>query len=252
MFWQKETEKKVPGIVGEVLRVRVLSLVRADRVLVLAPHPDDDILGCGGLLSMLAGSGAKIKVIYFSDGSRGTANNKVDKNLVFEREEEAREAGKIIGIGEEKFLRLPDRRIKVNVALSAQIRREIEFDRYDLILAPSIEDPHPDHHAVGEALALALRNYDDHINIWLYEVWGSSRYNRIVLIDDFVEDKIEALKCHKSQMKVKKYDEAMISLNHFRALFAGVGKYAEAYYSTGPRNFRRLVEVLSRHHESKI
>lgn len=251
-FWQKETEKGVWGVVPNVLKIRTVSVIRADKVLVLSPHPDDDVLGCGGLLASLSETGAKIKVIYFTDGARGTRSGKRNENLVAEREEEAREAGKVLGVGEEKFLRLSDSKLTADLSLAAQIRREIEFDKPDLLLAPSPEELHPDHHAIAEALNLALKNFDGQVNIWLYEVWGIGRINRLFVIDDFVDKKREALKCHRSQMKVKHYDEAILALDKYRGLSMGAGEYAEAYYATGPRNFRKLFEYYSRHHESKI
>lgn len=251
-FWQKETERSVWGLVPEVLKIRVISHVRADKVLVLSPHPDDDVMGCGGLLSMLSESGAKIKVIYFTDGSRSNRNVKYSEALITEREEETRSAGKVLGIGEEKFLRLPHTKLVANMELAAQIRREIEFDKPDLLLSPSLEDLHPDHHAVAEALAISLKNFENSLNIWLYEIWGTGRFNRLVLIDDQIEAKIEALKCHKTQIKIKSYDQAVVALNNYRALSVGIGKYAEAYYATGPRNYQKLFEFYSRHHESKI
>jgi len=252
VFWQKESSGGAWGVVSDVMKTMVVSTVRADKVLVLSPHPDDDALGCGGLIKSLSESGAKIKVIYFSDGSRGTKSGKPSLSLIKEREEEARESSLLLGIGEEKFLRLPDGKIVPTIDLATQIRREIEFDQPDLVLAPSPEELHPDHHAVSETLAMSLRNYDGHFNIWLYEVWGAGRFNRLFVIDEFVNDKREALKCHKSQMRVKKYDEAILALNNFRALSTGSGKYAESYYATGPRNFRKLFEYYGRHHERKI
>ncbi len=251
-FWQKETERKVWGLIPEVLKVRIISVVRADKVLVLSPHPDDDVMGCGGLLKMLSDSGAKIKTIYFSDGSRGNRGLKFSQSLIIEREEEARSAGKVLGVGEEKFLRLPHTKLVANLELAAQIRREIEFDRPDLLLSPSLEDLHPDHHAVSEALAISIKNYENSLNIWLYEIWGTGRFNRLVVIDDQIEAKIEALKCHKTQIKIKSYDQAVVALNNYRALSVDIGKYAEAYYAIGPRNYKKLFEFYSRHHESKI
>lgn len=250
-FWEHKTEKATLGVVAKMLKTKVISAVSAERVLVLAPHPDDDVIGCGGLLKMLANDGAKIKVIYFSDGSFGTKDKSHDKSLISVREEETREASKIIGVGEGKFLRLPDLHLRSSSDLAAQIRREIEFDKPDLILAPSFEDLHPDHLAVAEIFYLALKNFDDQINIWLYEVWGLSRFNRLLVINDTIDDKILALKAHKTQIANRAYDEAILGLNKYRAVFAGVDGFAEAYYSTGPRNYRRLFEVFSRHHESK-
>jgi len=252
MFWQKESKSGVLGSVSQVLRVIAVSTVRADKVLVLAPHPDDDVMGCGGIIKALSDGGAKIKVIYFSDGSRGTKSGKADESLIEEREKEAREAGRILGVGEEKFLRLADGKIAPSLDLATRVRRELEFDSPDLILAPSMEDLHPDHHAVAEILVMSLKNYDRGVHIWLYEVWGASRFNRLFIIDDYLSAKQEAFKCHKSQMKIKRYDEAILALNKYRALMMDSSEYAEAFYATGPRNFRKLFEFYSRHHESKI
>jgi len=252
MFFQKESRQTISGMVVSLLKVHPISVVKADKVLVLAPHPDDDVLGCGGLIKSLSDGGAKIKVIYFSDGSLGTKTGERNEELISKRESEAVEAGKILGISEEKFLRLPDSKIVADLKLASLIRREIEFDKPDLVLAPSFEELHPDHFAVSEVLALSLKNLDSHFNIWLYEVWGVGRFNRLFSIEDYIDDKQEALDCHKSQMKVKRYDQAILALNQYRALSAGFGQYAEAYYATGPRNYRRLFDYYSRHHESRF
>ncbi|MCX6810328.1 MAG: PIG-L family deacetylase [Candidatus Berkelbacteria bacterium] len=252
MFWQKEKNQDIWAAYSDVMKIHLISRVTADRVLVLAPHPDDDVLGCGGLLKSLSESGSNIKIIYFTDGSRGNREAKFSENLIAERENEAIEAGKVLKVFEQKFLRLPHNALKSSIDLAAIIRKEIEFDKPDLILAPSLEEPHPDHLAVLEALNISLKNYSDGLNIWLYEVFGTGRLNRLFIIDDFIETKIEALKCHKSQYKIKEYDEAILSLNKFRALSANVGKYAEGYYATGPRTYTKLFDFYQRHHESKI
>ncbi len=252
MFWQKEENRGSWAAYTDVMKIHPISRITADKVLVLAPHPDDDVLGCGGLLAELSEAGAKIKAVYFTDGSRGNREAKFSENLIAQREEESVEAGKVLKISEQKFLRLPHNSLKSSIELAAIIRKEIEFDKPDLILAPSFEEPHPDHLAVLEALNLGLKNYTEGLNIWLYEVFGTGRLNRLFIIDDFVAVKTEALKCHKSQYKIKKYDEAILSLNKFRALSAGIGNYAEGYYSTGPRTFQKLFEFYQRHHESRI
>lgn len=251
-FWQKETERSVLGIMRQILRIQILAYVKADKVLVLAAHPNDDVLGCGGLLKHLSDEGAKIKVIYFSDGSRGTRNSERLTTLVSSREEEAREAGKILGVGSQEFMRLPDSSFKPSVELAARIRREIEFDAPDLILAPHFEDLHPDHHTVAEILYTAFKDYPRHLNIWLYEVWATSRVNRIFPIDDYIEDKKESLRQHKTQLKYKRYEESVLALNNYRGLSTGASDFAESYYALGPRSYRKMFEVLSRHHESRI
>jgi N-acetylglucosamine malate deacetylase 1 len=251
-FWQKETERQVSGIMRQILRIRILTYVKADKVLVLAAHPNDDILGCGGLLKFFADNGSKIKVIYFADGSRGTKSAEAKREIITEREGEAREAGKIIGIGAQEFIRLPDSELKPSLEVAIKIRREIEFDMPDLLLSPHFEDMHPDHHSVAEILYIGLKDFEKHLNIWLYEIWASSRINRIISIDDSLDDKKDALRKHKSQLKYKRYEESILALNNYRGLSTGAGEYAEAFYALGSRSYRRMFELLSRHHESRI
>ena len=250
-FWQKETERQISGIMRQILRIQVLTYVKADKVLALAAHPNDDILGCGGLLKILADNGSKIKVIYFADGSRGTKSAEARRDIIADREEEARKAGEVVGIGAQEFIRLPDSDLKPSVEVAARIRREVEFDMPDLILAPHFEDIHPDHHSVAEILHIGLKGFEKHLNIWLYEVWASSRVNRIVSIDDVLDDKKDALRKHKTQLKYRRYEESILTLNNYRGLSTGAGDFAEAFYATGPRNYRRMFEIFSRHHESK-
>ncbi|MFA5157728.1 MAG: PIG-L family deacetylase [Patescibacteria group bacterium] len=251
MFFQKEG-KGIWEAYPKTFGIHLISVIRADKVLILAPHPDDDVIGAGGLINYLAGEGSEIKIVYFTDGSRSNRGANFSEALIEKREREARKAGKILGIGEQKFLRLPHNAMKSSFELSALIRREIEFDKPDLLLSPSIEEPHPDHLAVAQALALALRNYDQSLNIWLYEAFGTGRLNRLFEINEQMEAKKEALGAHKSQLAVRKYEEAIISLNRFRALSAGLSGHAEAFYAVGPRNYVKLFEFYHRHHESQI
>ena len=252
MFFQKEDKRAVWGLYPNVLHIHPISVVRAGSVLVLAPHPDDDVIGCGGLLKSLSESGAKIKVIYFTDGSRGNRDLVEDRNLIEKRELESRKAGEILGVSEQRFLRLPHTKMRSSFELSKSLRRELEFDKPDLILAPSVEEPHPDHLAVSEALSNSLRDFDSSVAIWLYEVFATGRINRLFPIDRYLEAKREALSCHKSQFSSRQYEESILLLNQFRARSAGIAGYAEAYYATGPRTYRKLFEIYNRHHESKI
>lgn len=251
MFFQKEG-REIWEAYPRTFGIHPISVIRADKVLVLAPHPDDDVIGCGGLLKYLSENGSSIKVIYFTDGSKSNRGVNYSETLIEKREKEAREAGKILGIGEQKFLRLPHNAMQSSFDLSAMIRKELEFDKPDLLLSPSIEEPHPDHLAVSQAFGIAMKNYNESLNIWLYETFGSGRLNRLFEIDDQKEAKEEALRAHKSQFAVRKYDEAILTLNRFRSLAAGLDGYTEAFYATGPRHYQKLFEFYQRHHESKI
>jgi LmbE family N-acetylglucosaminyl deacetylase len=106
--------------VGEVLAtahslpLRPLRDALKDRpFIVVAPHPDDESLACGGLIADACRQGVRGKVVIFSDGSGSHPNSKAcpPDRLASLREEEARQAGAELGLKPEEmlFLRLPDR-----------------------------------------------------------------------------------------------------------------------------------------------
>ena len=133
-FYQKEDTRSIWGAYPATFKIHPISVIKADKVLVLAPHPDDDVIGAGGLIKSLADDGAKIKVVYFTDGSKSNRSAKFSESLIEKRQKESREAGVILGIGEQKFLRLKHNELKSSIDLAAMIRREIEFDKPDLFL----------------------------------------------------------------------------------------------------------------------
>ncbi len=145
-----------------------------DRVLVVAPHPDDESLAAGGLLQHAAAAGAAVRVLYFTDGENNPwAQRAVERRWRIgpaDRERfgalrrgEARSALEVLGIpgASAKFLGVPDqgatsalldRGERACIALAGVLD---EF-RPTLLAAPSRLDLHPDHSAVAVLLRLAL------------------------------------------------------------------------------------------------
>ena len=81
---------------------------------VVAPHPDDESLGCGALISEAAAAGRSVRIIVLSDGTRSHPNSKAfpREKLRALREEEARRAASALGVGVSQitFVGLPDHR----------------------------------------------------------------------------------------------------------------------------------------------
>ncbi len=224
----KKEEDLVQSVARRWLEAKVVDHVIAGHVLVLSPHPDDDIFACGGLLAHLAGGGAKIKTIYFFDGASGNKEGKRDESLIEIREKEAIGAVREIGHSEVNFLRLKDDGGE-NDETWLRILEEITTRPVDLVLVPNIDDWHPDHVRVYEYFAKALAKVKEKPEVWYYGVWGLDRPNIIFPIDRYLSTKKTAAKCHKSQLRVKKYDEAMIALNEYLGKVFAVSDYAEVY-----------------------
>jgi LmbE family N-acetylglucosaminyl deacetylase len=224
----KKEEDLVRSVARKWLKASVIDHVVASHVLVLSPHPDDDVFACGGLLTHLSRGGAKIKTLYFFDGAAGNRDGDRDESLIEIREAEAVAAVRTIGHSEVNFLRLKDS-APTNDDLWIRILEEISTRPIDLILVPDENDWHPGHVAVNQNFQKAYAKMKDKPEVWYYGVWGIPRPSIIFPIDPYVSTKKEAARCHKSQLRVKKYDEAMLALNEYLGKSFGVADYAEVY-----------------------
>lgn len=126
--------------------------VTAGSVLVLAPHYDDEVLGCGGLLLQLLASGARVRVLFLTDGAGG--EEEVDDRAAYRaaRRAEARAVADEWGI-ELRELDLPDGALARHLGAAAEgIRAELLALRPDLLLVPSPLEASADHRAAFAAL----------------------------------------------------------------------------------------------------
>lgn len=146
--------------------------------LVLAPHPDDESLGCGGLLALCAAAGGRPAILVMTDGAGSHPGSRRYPPPVLRdlREAEARAAAAALGVAAERvaFLRLPDRHAPMegpafDDAVAAIVQRLAGWD-CGALLAPWRQDPHGDHLAVHRmAAAAARRARARHL---AYPVWG--------------------------------------------------------------------------------
>jgi LmbE family N-acetylglucosaminyl deacetylase len=193
------------------------------RALVVTAHPDDMEFGSAGTLAKWADAGADITLCIATDGSTGTQDQSLmGKALSDLRKEESRAAADVVGINDLVWLDYRDGYVEYTLALRKDIARV--FRRYKphrfMVIDPAstIEDRfinHPDHRAVGQAsLDVSMTAgttpghfpelLDEGVQPWrgLRELWiaGPARGTRVVDISDVIERKIDALKCHQSQV----------------------------------------------------
>jgi len=119
-----------------------------DRVLVIAPHPDDEVLGCGGVLALHAQRGDRVRVVVLTDGAAGG-----DAEA---REAETRAAATVLGLQEVEFMGLADGGLECDPDLVQRLSELLIDDDPQLVYAPSPYELHPDHLAAVHALAAAL------------------------------------------------------------------------------------------------
>ncbi len=195
------------------------------KVLVIAPHPDDEALGCGGAIRLHANAGDEVYALYLTSGELGSPGE--DQTATAQRrEDEARRAAGELGISGLRFWRLPDTRVSADEPCQNRLRLLLEDLCPDLIYAPHGGESHPDHRAAADLTASVA----DARTVRTYEVWTPlAQFMAVVDITAVAGIKRSAIRCHQSQLW-SGFDEAMLSLNHYRGLMHGPGMlYAEVF-----------------------
>ena len=157
-----------------------LKFAHARKVLVVAPHPDDETLGCGGLISLLAQNGTAFYIVFVTDGSASHRNSRAwpSARLAAQREREARNALARLGVPNAAllFLRLPDANMPAPEAPTwenavATVSDILRRFAPDLVLLPWRRDPHCDHRASWLLTQQALRQASVHPDTLEYAIW---------------------------------------------------------------------------------
>lgn len=110
-------------------------------VLVLAPHPDDAEIACGGTILRLTQSGRRVVVVDLTRGEKGSRGDAAS------RLREADAAAKLMGLAGRENLGLPDTELRDDASALGPVLATIRRHRPALLLAPHAQDAHPDHAA---------------------------------------------------------------------------------------------------------
>lgn len=211
------------------------------RVLVIAPHPDDDAIGCGGSIIGHVRRGDTIHVVYMTSGEHGSPVYEPSE-LAKIREGEAAKSAQILGAQQTTFLRQPDGNVSYSLELVNHFIQLIRTEKPDALYLPHSADGHKDHQqtfqvvieAAGRAQGNSFPEWGGkgwNIETILgYEVWTPlTRFQYVNDITDVIEIKLNALREHRSQLSNVQYDEAVRSLNRFRGVMTERGAYCECF-----------------------
>lgn len=206
---------------------------RGSRVVVLAPHIDDETIGCGGVMLKHTRAGDRVAILAFADCSA-------------ERIEEGRAAGAILGVQRQEFLPYRAKTLLEQKDLPERLAAFMQEEAPDLVYAPSPLDRHADHLAVNILLARHVRAHGGAFMIYGYEVWSTLTPNVAVDITAQQPSKAKALACFASQNKSNDWHDAAIALNRFRGITTGAGQYAEAFYRQSAVQHHKSLERMLR------
>ncbi len=213
-----------------------LQTLHKSKILVVAPHMDDEVIAPGGTLLLHRQIGSSMAVVFTSDSS-GDASQTGIANESQIRREEAKAAGQFLGFTQIHFLNFPDGKLPRYEDRLAESLLPILFGwAPDTIFVPFPTDHHRDHQATTAAVALAIQQGKWKGEVWCYEVWSPLWPNTAIDISSVIEQKRQAISLHASQMKNMNYIEAALGLNRYRGLKVGVD-YAEAFFVCSASQF---------------
>lgn len=209
------------------------------KILVVAPHPDDEVLGCGGMIAKHSSVGDEVYLCivtkaYTPDWSQEFIDN---------RKSEISEANELLGIKETVFFDLPTAKLDSisQKELNDRFTRCIGEIRAEVVYIPHRGDLNKDHRVVFEACLVGTRPVGYVVKrVLSYEIlseteWGSSiatfSPNVYVDISVFFEKKLQAMKAYKSELKDSPHPRSLDiidALARKRGSEIGV-KYAESF-----------------------
>jgi len=182
------------------------------KILVIAPHPDDEVLGCGGLIKKSSDIGDEVYILIIS---RGTPKHYSDEKIANVRNE-AKQAHGILGVTETAFLNFhaPELDITNKAEISREISKYVSQWGISELYIPHRGDIHHDHRAVFEAALVAARPVGDYTvkRIYAYETLSEAEWappfgddafipTHFVNIEHEMKFKLDAMKCFKSQVR---------------------------------------------------
>lgn len=208
-------------------------------VILLSPHADDEALGCGGLLAALADANIPLKAILVSDSS-GAGGLPEGADLI-----RAKEFYASIHIlhpeAKTEEWGLPDGALQEHTqTMRSRIASLVAEQGADTVLCPWPMDMHPDHSALGYAVADVMSAHPGRIQrVCFFEVWSPLPASHILDISPWWDRKMSALRCHKTALACGNYERGMKGLASYRSLLlrhmAAEGSYAEAYCLSPPQ-----------------
>lgn len=215
-----------------------------NKVLIVAAHPDDEVLGCGGTIAKLISKGCKIKILFMSDGVSSRTKN--IKNFSKYRKNAAKNTSKILGCLNPIFYNFPDNKMDSIPLLNItkKIEKVINDFKPDTIFTHFNLDLNIDHQVTSRAVITAARPQTSCSvrNIFFFEILSStewsantipvSRPTYIVNIEKFISIKKKCLLFYKKELKKSPHSRSLDSIFYFDKLRGETNgfKYAEAFH----------------------
>lgn len=207
-----------------------LKLPDIEKALILAPHPDDEALGCSGTVSMLNEAGTYSSLVFITNGEK--LYNGYSAEVSRNRREEARQASALLKCKETVFLDFPDGETEKNAGeIYQELQAVVNTLQPDMLFSPSPVDYHRDHITTAQ-IALRLLGANRSFSLAFYEVYSTLRFTHLIEITGVVDKKKQIIMNYKESLygKPDVYVGASLGLNAHRSVFVQRKGYFEAFH----------------------
>ena len=214
-------------------------------VLIISPHPDDEIIGCGGSLIRMLENGAKVTVLQLTDGSNTVALRNCTPDVRKKvRLREAEVVAKELGLRELIMWKEADGHIKCTSENVIRLARILDRLRPSSIFVPFVNDTHRDHVIATEILRKALESsaVDLHgAKVLSYEVWSLLPPNCFRVIDGVFDKKTKLLMKYRTGMKASDYVHYCESLASYHSYtLLGRKGFVEVFLALEGKTYLKL------------
>ncbi len=192
-------------------KAQPLKIKPEDRMLVLAPHADDETIGCGGFLLKY---GRQCDVVLLTDGRH--SDSSIDPNIMIDvRKKEFEAVMSHYDVRKVRMLNVEDGRL-IDCFKDFST---LDFKEYDYILMPHPADFHKDHVAVSCLFKRLCKTRPFKGRVVYYEIWNTlAKPTHYIDISDVVTEKKRLINMYHSQIKNIDYASRILGLNHYRGL----------------------------------
>jgi N-acetylglucosamine malate deacetylase 1 len=232
---------------------KVLEVQEGKRILVIAPHPDDETIGAGGFLLRHRGK-SEIHLLTVFNGEGGgrldsgpwqdTPDYK--SRLIAARKEEVSEVARRLQIASLRYLDLPDGSIAPNIDAARKLRVAIDRVKPDIVLLPWFLDRQHDHRVVNILYAWACQ--DLQAMVLSFEIWEMLQPNAVLDIAEVLEEKLALVNCYRTQTATIDYAGLCQGLAKTRAFYYPVRQErngaVEAFFTLPGAEYCELVRAL--------
>jgi N-acetylglucosamine malate deacetylase 1 len=207
--------------------IRELDLANKTNVLIVAPHADDEVIGCAGLIQKLVYQGANIVVLFVTIEDEKSIVKPSYSEGMNVRERESLKAKKKLNFNEAVYLRIPERSIDNNIKTQNDIKQSIlsiiSQKKINAILLPNYFDMNPDHRSISKiglktVHESIVNNASNSVNsIFLYEIWGPVYVTHFCKLSQTEYDtKLESMQCYETQMQTVDYLSIIDEIKNIR------------------------------------